>query len=186
MIKAVIWDVGQVLITGLKVEDFWQNKEGAKELRKEFGTGKLSVQDFVLKGSKLLDLDQNKFLELYKKAYLSLRPMNNILEIYRNMETNKYILSDTNPIHLDFVKKNFPKVFEMSKKNYFSSEIGLRKDSKEVFEFISKDIELGPKEILLIDDKKEITDLSKNSGWNAIQFMNAEQLKDELNKLGVK
>ncbi len=185
MIKAVVWDVGEVLITSPKVESFWKSKEEAKKLRKEFGSGRLPTQEFIVRGSNLLNLDQSKFLEDYKKTYCSLKPMNEVLEIYKNMKTDKHILSDTNPIHLDFVKKNFPKIFEMSKKNYFSSDIGLRKDSEEVFNFVSNDLSLSPKEILLIDDKKAIVDLSKDSGWNAIQFVNTKQLKNELNKMGV-
>jgi len=186
MIKAVVWDIGGVLLTDPKIGEFWQNKEGAKELRKEFGLGKLPVQDFVVKGSKLLNLNQNKFLESYKRAYFSIEPIKDTSQIYENMKADKYILSDTNPIHLDFVKKNFPKIFEMSKKNYFFSEIGLRKDSKEVFEFVLEDIGLDSKEILLIDNKREIADLSKNTGWNAIQFVNAEQLKQDLKRYNVK
>jgi hypothetical protein len=41
MIKAVLWDVGGVLLTDPLLADFWKYAEGSKELRTKFGEVKV-------------------------------------------------------------------------------------------------------------------------------------------------
>ncbi len=185
-IKAVVWDIGGVILTDPEAKNFWQGKEESKKLRRDFGSNKLSIDNFVSKGAKLLNMNKEIFLSSYKKAYFSIKPIKETLKIYEKMRTNKYILSDTNPLHLNFIKENFPKIFKISKKNYFSPELQMRKDSKEIFIYISKDLGLSPKQILFIDNKKEIVDLAGSVGWEAIHFVNLIKLKEDLEKFGVK
>ncbi len=186
MIKAVIWDIGGVILTDPKVGDFWKNKEDSKELRKKFGSNKISIDDFVSEGSKLLGMNEKDFLDSYKKAYFSIEPIQEVLEIYENMKTDKYILSDTNPLHLEFIKKNYASIFNQSKKNYFSPELGLRKDDRKIFEYLIENLKLPPEEVLFIDNKKRIVDLAKETGLNVIHFTNAEKLKEDLEKYNIK
>ncbi len=185
-IKAVVWDIGGVILTDPEAENLWQGKEESKKLRKDFGSNKLSIDDFVSKSAKLLNMNKEIFLSSYKKAYFSIKPIKETLKIYEKMRTNKYILSDTNSLHLNFLKENFPNIFKISKRNYFSPEIQMRKDSKEVFEYLSKDLSLAPKQILFIDNKKEIVNFAQSVGFKVIHFVNPIKLKNDLIKLGVK
>lgn len=60
-IKAVVWDIGGVLLEDPKVGEFWKGKKESKELRKKFGSGKISINDFIKKGSKILNISQKQF-----------------------------------------------------------------------------------------------------------------------------
>ena len=101
------------------------------------------------------------------------------------MKTNKYILSDTNSLHMKFIRENFSSIFGMSKKNYFSPEIKMMKDSEKVFEYVSDDLNLNPPQLLLIDNKDEIISHAKSAGWNTIHFVSPLELERDLKKLGV-
>ena len=72
MIKAVVWDIGGVLIDNPNIRNFWQKKKSSRKLRNEFGSGKLSKKEFIKRGAELLGMSQKKFLEGYKRAYLSM------------------------------------------------------------------------------------------------------------------
>lgn len=185
-IKAVVWDIGGVILEDPQVGDFWGDVEGSKKLRKEFGSNKLSIEEFISEGAKILNIDRDKFLSSYKKAYFSIKPIKETLKIYEDMKLNKYILCDTNLLHMNFIKKNFPKIFDISKKNYFSPELKMRKDSKEIFEHLSKDLSLNPKQILFIDNKEEIVDFAQSAGWKVIRYISPIKLKKDLEKFEVK
>ena len=184
-IKAAVWDIGGVLLDDPKIGAFWKGINGSEELRNDFASGRLSVEEFISRGAKLLRMPEEDFLSSYKEAYFSVKPMKPSLKIYENMKTNRYILSDTNPLHMKFIRENFPNIFRMSKKNYFSPEIKMMKDSEKVFEYVSGNLNLNPSQILLIDNKDEIIDYAKSAGWNAIHFVDSLELEKDLKKLGV-
>ncbi len=186
MIKVVVWDLGGVLITD-PADNFWQNKEGTKELRRDFGSNKLSTEKFVSRGSKLLGINSDDFLHSYKKIYFSVKPVKEVLKIYEDMKTDKYVLSDTNPLQMNcLIKQNYFGILDNSKKNYFSPELGMRKDSKKIFEYLIEDLKLSPQEILFIDNKEKIVELAKSVGLNAIQFVAVKKLKNDLKKFDIK
>jgi putative hydrolase of the HAD superfamily len=186
MIKAVIWDVGGVILEDFMVYSFWDNKVGSKQLRQEFGTGKITLKEFIGKGGELFSITEDEFFKRYKEAYYSIKPIDLSLEIYKQMKTPKYILSDTNQVHVGFIRKFYPEVLSLAKKCYLSHEINMRKDSIDVFNYVINDLKLLPCEILFIDDKKPHVDLARKAGMNAIHYKSHEQLKEKLNKLNVK
>ncbi|MDO8517413.1 MAG: hypothetical protein Q7S33_04805 [Nanoarchaeota archaeon] len=183
MIKAIVWDIGGVLVEDPKVDDFWKNKSDSKELRKEFGSGKLSATEFIKKGSKLLDVSEEKFLENYKKAYFSIKLIKNSFEIFKKSKIPNYILSDTNPLHTDFLEKNFPDLFSNCKKTFLSTYTGHRKSEPKTFKFIIEQLKLKPNEILFIDNKEEFTKEASRLGIQTIHYKDSENLKKEINKL---
>jgi FMN phosphatase YigB (HAD superfamily) len=186
MIKAVVWDIGGVILYDIDIGDFWKEISESKKIRNDYGTNKINFNEFVSKGAKLLGLQEDEFIKKYKDIYSFVKPIKETYKIYLNMKTAKYILSDTNKIHADFVARKRPEIFKSAKKRYLSYEIGMRKDIIETFNYVIKDLKLLPSEILFIDDKKPHIDLAKKAGMNAIHYINPEQLKAELNKLNVK
>lgn len=183
MIKTIVWDIGGVLVDDPKVGDFWKNKEGSKELRAAFGSGKISSEDFIKEGAKLLGLSEEVFLIRYKKAYFSIKFMKPF-DLYKKFKNN-YILSDTNPLHSEFIKKEFPELFKFPKKVFLSTEIGMRKNSTKIFKFLIKKLKSNPEEILFIDNKQSIVNLAKEVGIKTILFENLKQLKKDLKSFGI-
>ncbi len=186
MIKTVIWDIGGVILSDIDVPGFWKDIIASKQLRKDFGTNKITQNEFINQGSKLLLIDEDEFLRNYKKVYSDIKPIKETYELYKNMKTAKYILTDTNLIHAEFVSETFPDIFKLAKKCYLSNEIGMRKDCIDVFQYVVKDLELLPSEILFIDNKEKATNIAREAGLNAIHYKSPEKLKEELEKLNVK
>lgn len=92
---------------------------------------------------------------------------------------NKYrlfLLSNTNEIHMDYVKEQmgmakfnrFKSSFEVF---YLSYEMGKRKPNPDIFEQVLNDNQLNANETLFVDDSKENTDAARQLGmkiWNLI------------------
>nr|WP_308254904.1 HAD-IA family hydrolase [Geminocystis sp. GBBB08] len=71
-----------------------------------------------------------------------------------------FILSNTNPIHIQEVRRRFHQAvtdyqFEsLFEKIYYSYEVGLHKPDIKIFDYVVKDSNLNPEKTLFIDDNK--------------------------------
>lgn len=85
---------------------------------------------------------------------------------------NLILLSNTNELHIDWIKEHVPFYYEFKacfNKFYLSHEIHLRKPNQDIYEFVLTENNLLPQEILFIDDTKENTQAAKTMGfhvWN--------------------
>lgn len=98
------------------------------------------------------------------------------LEFIKNLAQQKkfklILLSNTNNMHIDFIKQNVP--FYEEFKAYFdafylSQQINLRKPNADIFEFVLDENKLKAEECLFIDDTKDNTDTANRLGfytWN--------------------
>jgi FMN phosphatase YigB (HAD superfamily) len=187
MIKAVVWDIGGVLFEDPDVGNFWGDTSGSKELRKEFGSGQISKEEFIKKGAKCLNIDEKSFMKKYQKTYLCpKKQIKESLEVYKKMKTDKYILSDTNPIFAEGTNDNEKEIYPFAKRVFLSHEIKLRKSDIQTFKFIIKEIGLNPNEILFIDNKEEYIRDAESLGIVGIHYQNPSKLKSDLKKLGIK
>lgn len=184
MIKAILWDIGGVLLTDPAVHDFWKDTKESKELRTSFGEGKLSIEEFVNKGAHLLQVTPDYFKTEYQKIYCSVKEMS-ASNIIGSIKTPQYILSDTNPIHGTFIQKEYEPLLSKFVKTYMSYEIGMRKNSSKVFEYVAKDINIAPEHILFIDNKKELLEYAKKANFQTHLFENTNKLKNWLTKKNV-
>lgn len=96
-----------------------------------------------------------------------------------------FLLSNTDAIHIaEFRRKvgeNFYLRFEQCfEKIYFSYEIQLRKPNLACYEYVLKDVQLKPEEVLFIDDKKENTDAALKLG---IQVWNLQENEEDVTTL---
>jgi HAD superfamily hydrolase (TIGR01509 family) len=186
-IKAVIFDIGGVLLTDPDYEDFW--KKGypdSKKLVGLFGRGKLSTDKLVEQGSKLLGLTKREFLAGYARAFTHVEKNEKVIDIFRRLKTKKYILSDTNPFHLDYLRKKHGDVLRLAKKAYFSPEIGFRKTDKESYELLIKDMGLKPEEIVMVDNREDCLIEARKLGINTLLYTAPAKLKEDLSGLNIK
>lgn len=84
-----------------------------------------------------------------------------------------YLFSNTNSIHIRYFHELFRKEFgffltELFVKDYYSSDIKLRKPDPESFRFILNDAELNPSETLFIDDLDTNTESAVLTGMHTI------------------
>lgn len=185
MIKNIILDFGDVLIN--------LDKMGTvRELLKFGFTGITPDLDTLIKNYEKGLVDSDHFLDQvahqFPKASMDelLSAWNAILldfpeerlTFLENLaEQNQYrlfLLSNTNDLHIEFVKKEmgmsrfnrFKNTFEVF---YLSYEMGKRKPDAEIFEFVLEQNQLTAHETLFVDDVKENTDSAAGLGirvWN--------------------
>lgn len=95
------------------------------------------------------------------------------------------LLSNTNDIHIEYVKQKMGmKKFNRFKNSfdvfYLSYEMGMRKPDSEIFEFVLKENGLTASETLFVDDTKENTDSAAKIG---IKVWNLQVGKEDISQL---
>ena len=101
------------------------------------------------------------------------------------MDYNIWLLSNTNPKHINNKLKLFSDFFEFINGAIYSFEVGLRKPDPNIYSKALKSSNAVASESLLIDDLIENIDAAKKLGWNTIHYKNDNLLKQELQVLGI-
>ncbi len=180
MIKTLIFDFGDVFINldkpatlrelqKLKITHF---SEIHLEHNKAYEMGLISSEDFL---SGYIDNFSHLDINLIKNAWNSILvdfPLYRYQFIKKLSEEKNFkliLLSNTNEIHIDWVKQNIP-FFEDFKNCfdsfYLSHEINLRKPNADIFEYVLTKEDLIAEECLFIDDTLENTDTASELGFN--------------------
>ena len=183
MIKTIIFDFGDVFLT-------LDKPATARELKK------LEISHFseeMLKQNQLYEkglISSEEFISAYCNSFPELtsedftRSWNAILvdfpahrleflkKLKREGRYKLILLSNTNHIHIDWVKQNIS-FFEEFKNCfdavYLSQEINLRKPDADIYHYVLEKHDLKPKETLFIDDTTENTVAAAKLGihtWN--------------------
>lgn len=183
MIKTIIFDFGDIFVNldkpatfrDLKnhnIEDF---TEAIVKNNLDYEKGLITSDEFITNyRNEYSHLDQEKITNSWN-AILKDFPRYRFQFIKKLSEKKEYtliLLSNTNEIHIDWIKENVP-FFEDFRKCfdafYLSHEINFRKPDAEIYEFVLKKHDLKPQECLFIDDTKENTDAAAALGihtWN--------------------
>jgi len=87
-----------------------------------------------------------------------------------------YLFSNTNSIHIGHFHELFRKQFgfhltELFVKDYYSSEIKLRKPNPEAFRYVLNDAGLNPAETLFIDDFEQNIATARNAGYFVLHYI---------------
>ena len=176
LIKALLWDIGGVLVDDPKVNEFWDHIPQTEELRADFGMRKITIEEFISRGAKLLGVKETKFLSNYKKLYWTGERNTEVINIFKSAKVDNYIYSDTNPIHLEYLHDIASDIFE---KAVFSCT-DKRKKFTQSYKELLDEIGLQPEDVIFIDNKRKYIDLAKEQGLNTILYADAQQLKQEL------
>jgi len=182
MIKAIIWDVGGVLIDDPEYKEFWKGVLGSENLRISFGQGLIDTKEFIYQGAKLTNLSQKEFLKKYKMAYWKGKRNLELIKLFKNNGLKNYIFSDTNPIHLQYLEKIGQDLFKNAEKIF----VNKRKKYSESYIEVLKIIKLNAREIIFVDNKREYVKLARKQGINSILYKNNFQLKQSFKKYGLK
>lgn len=183
MIKTIVFDFGDVFINLDKtatlrelkrweIEDF---HEELKTINFDYEVGRITSEEFINRfRSKYAHLEEKDITSSWNAILVDFPQYR--LEFLEKLAAEKrfqlILLSNTNDIHIDWVKENvlffeeFKACFDAF---YLSQEIYLRKPDSEIFEFVLQRHQLKPQEVLFIDDTKENTDAAAALGihtWN--------------------
>ncbi len=147
----------------------------------KYETGECSTSEFIgfFKNYKQ-ELSTHE-LQTAWNSMLSDIPLQRIELIKRLVKQyNVYLLSNTNEIHYNFIENYYQHEFadgtfqSLFKKAYLSYNIGLRKPSVEIFEFVLNDDKLNPEKTLFIDDSLEHINSALKLGIKA-QYLNLDK-----------
>ncbi len=181
MIKALVFDFGNVFIN--------LDIEGAQKLALEkFGMENLSED--ILAFNSLYEqglMNTEEFLESYQENFpkfsneelkyiwnvmLKDFPKHRLDFIKKLKEDGQFqliLLSNTNDLHIDWIKENVPFFNEFKDcfdAFYLSHEIHLVKPNPNIFEFVLSENQLKPSQCLFIDDNQSNIESAHKMGFN--------------------
>jgi len=182
MIKNIIFDFGDIFVNLDKPATLREmEKLNIRELSEAIQHKNLEYEKGLISSAKFLDAYTLEY-NLQKEDVV--RSWNAILidfpkyrfEFIKELSKTKayrlFLLSNTNEIHIDWIKENVP-FFEDFKNCfeafYLSHEINFRKPDPAIYKYVLDAHELIPAESIFIDDTKENTDAAASLGlhiWN--------------------
>ncbi|MDR0927204.1 MAG: HAD family phosphatase [Ignavibacteria bacterium] len=201
-IKNIAFDLGGIIITldhiaaisrfreiGLNWADQFLNPYHQQGIFRELEEGRLTQEQFAEEVSK----DAGKTITTQQISYAMMgfvkeMPLYklDLLEDLRRRGFNLYLLSNTNPILMDWAfsdtfteyGKGIDKYFD---KLYLSYLIGYTKPSPEIFQYMLKDSGVVPTETLFIDDSEANIEMGKQIGFHTYLAGNGEDFRHIFN-----
>ncbi|WP_225036154.1 HAD-IA family hydrolase [Winogradskyella sp. SM1960] len=184
MIKTLIFDFGDVFINldkkgamqnALDVFNLETFEEDMITTNEHYEVGKISTVEFLeFYKTKFSTINETKLIDTWNYIIkdFPLHRLEFIKKLANQNDYNLILLSNTNDMHIDFVKETVPFFDEF--KNcfdafYLSQEINLRKPNTAIFDFVLKENNLTASDCLFVDDTKDNTDTADAMGfytWN--------------------
>ncbi len=148
-----------------------------------------AIYKYTLSGGSLINpvVDEEDRMEKYINLYKQTRRIDeNILKLVKELREKGYetpALSNASKEKLEAYKK-------IGLEGYFeplisSSELGIDKPRIDAYRKASEIIGIDPKKCVFIDDKKINVIGAREFGWKAIHFKGLEELRAELENMGV-
>jgi len=190
-IKNIIFDLGGVLLNldfnltkqafiDLGITDFdeYYNKAKQTGLFDLFETGKISEQEFCEQLRELSGtlIPNNKIIDAWNAMLLNFPYQRKELVLSLKNHFSTVLLSNTNETHIrafnKIIKEDIDEVSLMPlfDKVYYSNEIGLRKPSRAIFEFVLAQNNYKPEETLFLDDSIQHIEGAKKLGINVVHI----------------
>jgi putative hydrolase of the HAD superfamily len=164
---------------GLKFYDFVKSNY---DLHRKNEKGVISSEAFIEKMVTALNnkVSGEEFCNIYSKIFVINEPVVALLdEIGKRYKL--VILSNTNKIHRDYGWGQLPFLNHFDKL-ILSYEVHAVKPEPEIYKAVEAYTKMPPDQHLFIDDIPDYVEAAKKLGWDAIQYVNYDQLVEELKK----
>jgi len=153
------------------------------DIHRKFERGDINSEEFLKKIMPELEgkVSEKEFKHLYSQIF---RVNEGLVDLYTELK-KKYtlvLMSNTNELHYEFGwgKYEFLNLFD---KMVLSYEVHFVKPEHGIYKAVETFTGRPPEEHIFIDDISEYAEAAKSRGWDAVQFINNEQLvKDLINK----
>jgi FMN phosphatase YigB (HAD superfamily) len=144
-----------------------------------YEVGKVSSLEFFqsLKEFLQLSLSFEDFVPIWNDIFVENEEVSQII-LSQKGKWKLGLVSNTNPLHFDFVLKRFP-ILRTFDKWILSHEVGFKKPAIEIFQKAIEWAKVDPRKILFIDDMEKYVEVAVSLGMQGIHFISAEQLKEE-------
>ena len=197
--RAIIFDLGNVLIhfdarraarrfaveARVREEEVWKHFF-TSPVEKAYTRGEITTREFYRHAKSAFDstIDFATFSELWNDIFWENRGIRLILKKL-SRRYPLYLISNTNALHFNHVRRRFPQIFRRFKRMFPSHLMGHRKPDPKIFWKVLRTIRLRPGETIFIDDMPNFVEAAKKIGMKGIRFRSNEQLKRELQKLNI-
>lgn len=192
--SSIVFDLGQVLLPfdyKSFIEKVNRHKPGIGEqfaelykqnyyIHRDFEKGLISEEVFTTHMLRYLDnvIDVETFCRYWSDIFSFNDEVIALLPVLKK-NYKLYLISNTNSIHkkYGFGNYEFLKIFD---KLIFSHEVKFIKPEEEIYREVEKASGLSSEEHIFIDDIIEYVDAAKSLGWEGIQFIDYEDLVNNL------
>jgi putative hydrolase of the HAD superfamily len=200
MIKAVIFDLGRVLVPfdfhrgylrlealcGIPAAEIPAHLAG-NSLVTDFESGKIAPRDFAGRFCSHLNVDisYQQFCDIWSSIFLPdpLIPEAMLQGIARNYPL--VLLSNTNAIHFEMLMETYP-LMRHFHSYVLSYKVGALKPRPVIYQKAIEAAGCQPGECFFTDDIEAYVDAARAQGIDAVQFQSAAQIEAELHKRGVR
>ena len=199
MIKAILFDLGNVIVPfdfkrayarlgplcSCPVTEI-SARIRSTDLVWRFETGRIAARPFVSELSTLLGLKMtyDEFCDLWTSVFLEDTLVSESLIAGLRGRYRLLVLSNTNPIHFSMLKAQYG-ILRHFDDFVLSYEVGALKPDTEIYQEAIKRAECRPAECFFTDDIAINVDAARTNGMDAVQFLSAAQLEEELRARGV-
>ena len=202
MIKAVIFDIGDVMINENAVE-------ARKKICEKYGISEEQFKDFAMNNLSNSHRGTLKGLEFFRKLgeetgktfdlqaitqdWIKAREETTItnldmIELVKKLKQRYITGCLTNSTRLNDSASFRKKVYELFLPKIISYEVGLVKPAKDIYVYLLRKLEedsVKPEEVIFIDDKEASLVPANELGMKTILFKDKEDLVSKLKELGV-
>jgi len=207
-IKAIIFDIGGVLISGgllkkpkgkhihgvheymaeklkITIDQYFDSIDTAYALSIENKASKKKVLQIMAKNLKTTPLKLEKlYFKAYKKHFKKNKKLFRLADKLKKKGYKIAILSDQWQVSQElFVTNKIRKKFDVV---IVSSEVGIRKPDPKIYKLTLKKLKLPAKQTVFIDNQKWNIIPAKKLGMKTILYKGFDQTKKALERLGVK
>ncbi|OGP60390.1 MAG: hypothetical protein A2162_13130 [Deltaproteobacteria bacterium RBG_13_52_11b] len=201
-IEVILFDLGNVILPfdhhqlGEKLLQFSLKKE-TEDPKKIFAylfdlhtgavnlyeTGKMSSLEFFqsLKDFFHLKISFDEFTTIWNDIFTENEDVSDIIRSLKG-KRKLGLVSNTNALHFDSIASRFTVVRSFDRW-ILSHEVGFKKPAPEIYQRAIEWASVEPPNILFIDDIERNVEAAVSLGIQGMQFVSAEKLKEELNRI---
>ncbi len=197
--SVIVFDLGNVLINfdyniAIKKLDsieqnlgrkFYDNYRANYHIHRQFEKGVLTEEEFL--EIMLANLDHKVEAEDFCRIYSEIfEPNQEVISLLPKLK-NKYqliLLSNTDPLHKKYGWEKYEFLSQFDHK-VLSFEANSVKPEEKIYRTVEQFSQSPSHKHLYIDDIPEYVEAAKQLGWDAIQFLNYNQLYEELRGRGI-
>lgn len=198
-IKALIFDLGNVIVN-LNMRKFYKKilpKSDNKQINiykdlwepiEKLDKGLFSKEEFYQEAKKRFqfqDVGNKEFFHMFNSIFDSLNYK--LLDFIKKLKQDKmykvFALSNTNPLHIEFLAKNIIDFQDYFNQVFYSYELGMIKPDPKIFLLVLEHINYKPSECIFIDDNRKNVKVAEQIGMIGIQFRNETKFLEEINDL---
>jgi putative hydrolase of the HAD superfamily len=197
-IDTVIFDLGNVLLfydwqiaanrlcarvgkSRMEIDHYFMTTPFAVQLER----GEISKQQFFETVSRDVGFDgtYEEFALIWSDVFSPNEPMIAVVHQLQG-RVRRYVLSNTNAIHIDFISRQFPFIHDFDGRVY-SYEVRAMKPDRRIYEILLKEFNVDPASAVFIDDILANVDGARAVGLHGIHYQSPDQVRQQLTKLGV-